>query len=422
VDPDPPRGAEAPARVAVTGAPQPRAPSAAQRYARVLRAPDVARLFGAGILARLPIGIDTLAAVLFVRARSGSFAVAGVAAAGFGLGSAVGNPLQGRLIDRHGHARVLLPLAAVHACALAAMVALGATGAPSGTLAACALVAGMSLPAVGAVIRPLLPGLLGGRRDLLATAYAVDGIAIEIVFVCGPLITAAVVAVVSPAAALLLACGVVLAGTALLVTAPASRRWRPLPSTHERPRLGALASPGLRTLMAASAPVGFALGATEVSMIAFAVAHGSRAAAGALLALWAAGSGLGGLVYGARAHERSPSAVWVRLAVLFPLLSLPLVLGPSIPAMAPLCVIAGAGLAPLLAAANQVIGDVAPAGAVTEAFTWPVTALGIGVACGSAVAGALVQADGWRSGFVAVVTVGAAGAAVAVARRRTLPS
>ena len=71
MDPDPPRGVEAPARVAATGAPQPRAPSAAQRYARVLRAPDVARLFGAGILARLPIGMDTLAAVVHDPCPSG---------------------------------------------------------------------------------------------------------------------------------------------------------------------------------------------------------------------------------------------------------------------------------------------------------------------------------------------------------------
>ena len=36
-----------------------------QRFARVLRAPDVARLLGAAVLARMPIGIDSLATVLF---------------------------------------------------------------------------------------------------------------------------------------------------------------------------------------------------------------------------------------------------------------------------------------------------------------------------------------------------------------------
>jgi hypothetical protein len=48
--------------------------SAVDRYARVLRAPDVARLLGAAVLARMPIGIDSLAMVLFTRAETGSFA------------------------------------------------------------------------------------------------------------------------------------------------------------------------------------------------------------------------------------------------------------------------------------------------------------------------------------------------------------
>ena len=158
-------------------------------------------------------------------------------------------------------------------------------------------------------------------------------------------------------------------------------------------------------------------------MIAFAVAHGSRAASGALLALWALGSGLGGVAYGARAHDGAPAALWVRLAVVFPLLSLPLALAPSIAVIAPLCVVAGAGLAPLLAAGNQVIGDVAPPGAVTEAFTWPVTALGIGVAPAAAPRPARScrrrVARGLRRRRRRRV---AAGAAVAVARRGTLPS
>ena len=70
----------------------------------------------------------------------------------------------------------------------------------------------------------------------------------------------------------------------------------------------------MRTIVAATAPVGFALGATEVTMTAFAADHGSRAAAGALMAAWAAGSGVGGLTYGGREHTSAPGPRWVRLA------------------------------------------------------------------------------------------------------------
>ena len=66
--------------------------------------------------------------------------------------------------------------------------------------------------------------------------------------------------------------------------------------------------------------------------------------------------------------------------------------------MAPLALIAGLCLAPYMAAANQLVGDVAPTGAVTEAFAWPITAIGLGAAGGSAVAGAIAQSLGWRPG------------------------
>jgi MFS family permease len=391
-----------------------------ERFAGVLRAPDVVRLLFAAVLARMPIGIDSLAMVLFVRAETGSFASAGLVAAAFGLGSGITSPLQGRLIDRRGHARVMLPLAAGHAASLGALVALGLAGAPTVVLVACGLAAGATVPPVGFVVRPMLPGLLGTRDDLLPSAYALDGIAIEMVFISGPLLTAVVVSVASPAAALLVACGFALAGTLVLVTSPASRAWRPSPGERERRLLGALASPGVRTLVAATAPVGFALGATEVTMTAFATHHGQRAAAGALLALWAIGSAAGGLAYGARDHALSPGPRWVRLAAVFPLCSAPLLVAPSIAVMAPLAVIAGLCLAPLLAAVNQLVGDVAPPGAVTEAFAWPITAIALGASAGSAAAGAIAQTWGWREGFAAVVLAGLLGGALAVGRRATV--
>jgi MFS family permease len=391
-----------------------------ERYARVLRTPDVARLLGAAVLARMPIGIDTLAIVLFVRAETGSFARAGLVAAAFGIGSGASSPLQGRLIDQHGHARVMLPLAAVHAASLCTLVALGLAGVPGAALVGCGLVVGGSVPAVGSVVRPMLSRLLGTDQDLLPTAYALDGIAIEMVFVGGPLLTAAIVSVWSPAVALVVAGGFAVAGTLVLVTSPASRAFRPSDAATERHLLGALASPGVRTLVAAIAPMGFALGATEVTMTAFAADHGSRAAAGALLALWATGSGIGGLAYGAREHGLAPDARWLRLAVVFPLCSVPLVLAPSIAVMTVLALIAGLCLAPLMAAVNQLIGDVAPAGARTEAFSWPITAIAVGAAGGSATAGAVIEASGWRVAFVVVVAAGLLAAAIAVTRRRTL--
>lgn len=393
--------------------------TAAARYARVLRAPEVGRLLASAVLARMPIGLDGLAIVLFVQDQKGSFGPAGAVAGAFGVALAVTTPLQGRLIDRHGHARVLLPLAAGHAVALALLVVLGLAGAPTVALAACGAIAGATLPPVGAVVRPLLPELLDGRPELLPTAFALDSVLIELSFVVGPLLAAVLVSLVAPAAALLAACLLVLVGTATLVGAPASRAWVPSAPAARHP-LGPLAAPGVRTIVAATLPIGFCLGVTEVALPAFATDQGHRPAAGVLLAFWSLGSGLGGLAYGARGHHGPLGRTYVRLALLLPLTIVPLLAASSVAVMLPLAIVAGAGIAPLFAAGNQLVGEVAPRGVVTEAFTWPVTAIALGVASGNAVSGLVVDGAGWREAVVVGVAVSLVGAAIAVRWRGTL--
>ena len=55
-----------------------------ERYARVLRAPHVRALLRGRDPVRLPIGINGLAIVLFLREQTGSYAAAGAVAAAFG--------------------------------------------------------------------------------------------------------------------------------------------------------------------------------------------------------------------------------------------------------------------------------------------------------------------------------------------------
>src|SRR3954453_10535334 len=76
-------------------------------YGALLRTPRIARLYASMVVARLPIGIEGIAGILFLRHEGRSFAVAGAAAGGLALGSALGAPFIARLIDRLG-AQVLL--------------------------------------------------------------------------------------------------------------------------------------------------------------------------------------------------------------------------------------------------------------------------------------------------------------------------
>jgi MFS family permease len=390
------------------------------RYARILATPHVPAMMLAAVVARLPIGIDSLAIVLFLRERTGSYAAAGIVSAAFAVGGGAGAPVEGRLIDRFGHRRVLVPLAVLHAGGLAVLVALALLGAPIAVLALAAFVAGFAIPPISATMRPLWRPLLEDDEQLLPAAYALDSIVIELVFVVGPLLTAAATALLSPIAAIGLAAVLVVSGTLAFTASPPSRAWEPTPDAVGQDWMGALRSPGLRTLVLVTLPLGFSFGAIEVTLPAFSDDMATRAWAGVLIAIWSVGSAAGGIFYGARVGSMPLGRTYLRLAFLLPLTYLPLAAAPSLWAMPPLCLLAGVAIAPLLASSNQLVGVVAPAGAQTEAYTWPITALVVGVAAGNAAAGALVEAADWRVSFLVGAACACAGGALAFARRSTL--
>jgi MFS family permease len=387
-------------------------------YLRILSVPRLGALLLATLVGRLPIGINALAIVLFLRAQTGSFAIAGLVAGALSLGSGVAAPLQGRLVDRLGR-RVLVPLAAGHASGLAALLALGSAAAPTSALVAAALVAGSVLPPISSVLRSRYASLLRDAPELVPAAYALDSVLTELIFIAGPLVTAALVATVGAGAALVVsAASVVVGSVAFVAVLP-----RDEPRTAGRARvglLGALRAPGIRTLVLTTLPIGFAFGAIEVALPAFSVAEGRPELAGVLLAVWSLGSLAGGLAYGARRRRSSLGRVHLRFALLVPLGFLPLVAAPSTAVMALLVIPAGVLIAPLIATRNELAGVAAPAGSETEAYTWPLTALVSGLALGAAVGGSLADSQGWRAAVLAGVVAAGLGAAIALARRADL--
>ena len=211
----------------------------------------------------------------------------------------------------------------------------------------------------------------------------------------------------------------VVCGTLAFVTGlpPAAAE---VPATRSDGPLGALRSPAIRTLVLATAPIRFAFGAIEVALPAFATAQDRPELAGVLLAVWSLGSLVGGLVYGARRRTGPLPRVHLRLAVLVTVGFLPLLLAPSFAVMALLVIPAGLFVAPLIATRNELAGTAAPAGAETEALTWPLTALVGGIALGAATGGTLIDAGSWRTAILAGVTAAALGALVALLGRASL--
>ncbi len=389
-------------------------------YLEILRRPRVAALIGATLLGRLPFAINALAVLLFAREVTGSFAGAGIVSGGLALGSACGAPLQGRLVDRRGES-MLLALAVVHSSALLAIWGFGSAGAGTAALTPIAVLAGIAFPPTGSVLRSRWSQLLGGRTGLVTAAYALDSVMIEVAFIAGPLVTAVGIALAGPEIMLGVSAALNLTGAAIFVAflPPAPSSFRD-PDGSASGLLGALTSPAIRTMALASFPVGFCLGTIEVGLPAFSDSHGTTELAGVLLAIWSVGSAAGGFVYGTRRRRLSLVQVHTRLAFLLPLANLPLLAaGPPV-SMAILVVFAGIPLAPLIASRNEIVSLLAPGGAVTESFTWPLTALVGGLSAGVASAGFIVDASGWAAAIAAGVGVATMGALLVLARRDSL--
>jgi MFS family permease len=353
----------------------------------ILRAPGIPRTYGTSLIARLPMGAHGLVLLLFVHQLTGSYALGGAASGAFALSLAISSPPLGRLIDRHGQTRVLVPLAIAQA-AVHLSLAAAPHDTPAALLLAGAIAAGLCLPPMSAAARALWSDLLD--RELLPAAYALEAAVLEAVYIAGPLLIVGVIGSVSLRLALLVNGACVLVGTLWFATSRQSRRWRGTEG-DERHWAGPLASRAVRALLISIALFGIAIGAMEVGIAAVTSAAGTPGAVGPVLAASGAGSLVGGLLFGRLAAADRPVRRFALLLLALGAGMLPWVIAPS-PWWLGVAVFAGSlPIAPALATSSALIGEWAPAGTVTEAFTWNGTSLSAGLAAGSAATGALAN-------------------------------
>ena len=115
--------------------------------------------------------------------------------------------------------------------------------------------------------------------------------------------------------------------------------------------------------------LGVGFGATEVGFPAFAEGHGGAELGSIPLALFAAGSLVGGLIAGA--HVTVSPVRLLRLSALLLVVGIALPLfGWSLPSMAVLAFLAGVPIAPVVMSAYGLIDAVAKRGTAAEAFAW----------------------------------------------------
>jgi MFS family permease len=367
----------------------------------VLSVPGAPRLFATALVARLPQGMSALAVLLLVRGATHSYAAAGLAVGAEALATAACAPPIGRLVDRFGRRRVLAPLAAGEAVVYGLLVAAAQLGAGAAPLIVLAAAAGSLLPPVAPVVRVLLRDVFD-EPDARETAYALEAVVQEVLWITGPLVVAVIVAVSSPAVAVGLLGVVCLSGTALFLSSPLLRAADAASAGAIRTgeRRSALANPELRALLGPIALTGTGLGAVEVGLPSLALHAGSRPASGLLLALWSLGSMAGGLWYGARAWHSPLSRRYRMLLGLAVLCTAPLIAARSIAAGVACSLLAGVTIAPVFSCQYALVGRAVTTGSETEAFTWVSAALIGGLAAGSAIGGAVIGPGGVSAPFL----------------------
>lgn len=379
-------------------------------YRRVLARPGALGFSMSGMVARLPISMISLGIVLLVEDRTGSYTLAGTVSAAFLLANALGAVPQAQLVDRLGQGRVLPVAETVFVAGLVAMMVSVQSGLGVPWPHLWAAVAGLGMPQIGSCVRARWTALVPDK-DQLRTAFAFEAVVDEMVFILGPVLVTLLATLVHPLAGLSTAAAASLVGTVALVaqrsTEPAATgRWRRSAGSPMPWRI-------LAPLVGSSVALGAMLGGAEVATVAFSDELGNKPLSGLMLALWALGSLIAGVVTGA-VPTATPNAVryrWAMLVLAVLMLPLPFVRGFLL--LAVTLFLAGMAISPTLIAAMAWIEETVPASRLTEGITYFTTGLGVGIAPGAAAVGAVVDVAGASASFGVVVVAGAAGALLA---------
>ncbi|MFF0586248.1 MFS transporter [Streptomyces sp. NPDC003781] len=370
-------------------------------YGQLLRTRGAWTFLLPGFAARQPFAMLTLSIVLLVQHTTGSYGVAGAAAAVTGVSMAVFAPYSGRLADRYGQRAVLLPGVLVHAASGLTLTVLALADAPLWALFLAAVPTGASVPQVGPMVRARWAARLKDS-PLMSTAAAFESVTDELTFVLGPLLATALCTAVDPAAGLVTEAALTLVGGLLFAARKSSQ---PVvggaDGGHARvEHVSALRVPGVRVLIVVFLGIGSVFGGMQVSLAAFTESIGEPGLNGVLYGVFAAGNMISGLACGAIAWKAAPQR---RLLVGYAALALTasgLWAAHSVLVLAGLGLLVGMCIAPAIVTGYTLVEGLVPAGARTEAFTWLTGAVALGQAAAVTVAGQLEDRFWDGAGFL----------------------
>lgn len=369
-------------------------------YLEVLGTPGALRAFLPALLGRLSFAMVTLVVLFAVEEATGSFAVAGAATGAFGLANVLASPYRARFVDRVGQRIALNALTAGFAAGLGGIALLTAQHDPAPVaIVGLAAVCGLFPPPLGASMR-VLWGSMIPAGPLRTRAYSIDAVCEELLFTVGPLIGAVSVGTGSPTIALGLTAALALVGTAGMTSSPLSGRRTAGATVTRTTASRPLRQPGFLAVLVALLGVGVVLGTIEIVAPAVAAGHNSVQLAGILLAAFAGGSAVGGLLYGHRTWRMSlRSRLLIAGTVMTVLCALLAAIG-SVVVLGIGLAMVGFFLAPSLVTGYLLADDLTSVDVRTEASSWINTAVNAGAAAAATGIGFAVERVEPQLGFV----------------------
>ena len=389
-------------------------------YRRILNRPGTALFSATGLVARLPMSMVALGIVLLVENATDSYGLAGSVSAAMLIGQAAFAIPQGRLLDRLGQARVLPLVVTIWGAGLSLLMWAVEADWPIATAYVLAIVCGAGLPAIGSSVRARWAHVLDAERDV-QTAFALEAVADEAVFMLGPIIVTVLATTVHPVAGLSAALATGVVGTVYFA---AQRSTAPpphprAPTRADRPPLPWVTVVPLTVVCLA---LGLLFGAAEVTAVAFAEEQHAKSYVGVLLAIWAFGSLLAGVVTGAVTWRKGP-LVRLRVGALgMAATMVPMPFIDSMWVMGVALFAAGFAIAPTLIATMSLAEQVLPSSRLTEGMAVLHTGLIGGVAPGATVAGIVIDAHGASPSYLVSLGGGLIALAAALLTRTTVAS
>jgi predicted MFS family arabinose efflux permease len=358
----------------------------------------------AGFVARLPLSMTGIGIVLLVSLTTGSFGLAGSLTAAATVTGAVVAPLWGRATDRIGQARVLLMTVLINVVSVTLLVSAIELGWPLAVSFAAAVGIGIGFSLAGSSVRARWTVRLNGS-PLLHTAFAIEAMLDEVVFIIGPVLVTFLATALHPALGVGVSAVIGLVGAVALAgqrgTQPPTRS---IAADHDgRSRMPWRV---LLPIAIACTALGMIFGGMEVNIVAFATEAGVLKYAGLILIAWSFGSLVAGAVTGAITWQASPARRFQVGAILLALSLLPLPFVTHPVGVATVLILSGLAIAPTLIASVGVTQSAVDQSRLTEALAWSSTGLAGGVAIGAAAVGHVIDSWDAQAGFIGVAIAG----------------